>query len=173
MKERMTKLGLTTVWNLLGILGGLLSIASLAENLVSGLVKWKGWIESIVSSYRGLISPMFDLLFEWLPWTAPVWIGDYIVIGAILGASVLRGVSGASVRFDRTSLEIFFTLQFFWPITFPTVLLRALMSRQIVALQESGDVVNEGDRIYVTRTVTWCFAILVAIVILLSINSAS
>ena len=33
MKERMTKLGLTTVWNLLGILGGLLSIASLAENL--------------------------------------------------------------------------------------------------------------------------------------------
>lgn len=84
------------LWNCFGFIGALTGFASMVEGWFDDALQWKGFIETIVTSYRRLKRPLFDFLLGWLPFSVPDWVGDYLVIGGIVVASFAIGARNVS-----------------------------------------------------------------------------
>lgn len=82
MKDK--KNPLSTLWNIIGTIGGVISLSSLAENWAGDLVKWKGFILSFIESYRLMTQTIMDAVFFWLPFHIPQTVSDYIVLGVMI-----------------------------------------------------------------------------------------
>ena len=55
MDEEQTKQlknPLSTLWNVLGTTGGIISLSSMVQNWFDDLLQWKGFILALVESYR-------------------------------------------------------------------------------------------------------------------------
>lgn len=85
---------LITLWNLLGSVGGVISLSSLVQNCFDDLLRWRGFISDVVESYRSIVAPIFDFLFGWMV-GPPDWLVDYIVVGLLLFISLERGLGTA------------------------------------------------------------------------------
>ena len=128
-KNKQTKRNpLRIVWNIFCMVGGILSLSSIAENFT----KWEGFIKQIIETYRQIVHPVFDFILGWIPIYIPLYIYDYFVIGLLIAASYIRALYSADsvtgYRFglwptdfyDENPFVIFaFVLLriFFWPIT--------------------------------------------------------
>lgn len=87
---------LRILWNFLGTIGGVISLASLAEDWFSKALKWKGFIAQVVQAYQSIVHPVAELLFGWLPCQWPLIVGDYLVLGLLYSASHVRGMEPPS-----------------------------------------------------------------------------
>ncbi len=90
-KERANPL--RTLWNTLGTIGGVISLSSMVQTWSDDLFKWKGFVASIIESYRSILEPVQDFIFGWLPWNIPYWVGDYLVFGILVLSSATRASS--------------------------------------------------------------------------------
>ncbi|MEM8931092.1 MAG: hypothetical protein AAGE94_07945 [Acidobacteriota bacterium] len=80
---------LKSVWTWFSTISGIVSLASMVDNLVA----WKGFIEALVLHYQRLVYPVFDLMLAWLPFQIPRALCDYLVLGCIVGGSYIRTLS--------------------------------------------------------------------------------
>ena len=93
-KEKQIKLPknpLVGLWNIFSILSGILGLASIVEDFT----KWQGYIETIISAYRNIVHPVFELLFSWVWFMIPTIFYDYMVIGLLVTISFLRALYAA------------------------------------------------------------------------------
>lgn len=115
-----TKNPLVRLWDLIRSFGAIIGLSSMVQNWFDDLFAWKGFIASIIESYRSIIEPIMDFLFGWLPWTIPMWVGDYLSIGLIwsfgfiLALVRLSGVSRREAVHDVLLFPVMFTP--FWPL---------------------------------------------------------
>ena len=93
---------LKILWNIFSVSTGILSLSSITENFV----KWKGYIDQIINSYRSVIHPIFEFLFSWIPLTIPPIIYDYLVLGMIVAISYLRALHAADKVQGFTSFDL-------------------------------------------------------------------
>jgi hypothetical protein len=74
---------LARLWHATSIPLSIIGLSGLSDSLV----KWRGFIEQIVSSYQSILYPLYSLAFGWFPFKVPLWVGDYLLLGSIFGAS--------------------------------------------------------------------------------------
>lgn len=75
------------LWNIIGTIGGIISLSSMVQDWFSNIILWKGFIASITNSYRSILEPVMDFVFSWLPFHVPYFWGDYFVFGSIYAAA--------------------------------------------------------------------------------------
>ena len=106
-EDKRNRNPLRILWNTIGTVGGIISLSSMVDSWLDDLLKWKGFISSIIQSYRSITMPISDFLFGWLPWSMPLWITDYLILGILYAASHIRGLDMSSDdRFVTTLKEI-------------------------------------------------------------------
>ncbi|MDM3870223.1 hypothetical protein QSV34_02510 [Porticoccus sp. W117] len=88
--KNVEKSPLSRLWDWFCKFTGIVSLSSFAENLFKQLLEWKGFINVLLESYRSIVEPMFLVLTEWLSFSLPLWIGDYVVLGTIVTSSYFR-----------------------------------------------------------------------------------
>lgn len=159
---------LKILWNLVSSIGGIVGLSSLAENWISDLMKWKGWIESVINSYQSIVYPVFEWLLAWLPWGVPSWAIDYIVLGIIFVTSMSKGITPdnnesfktkfSGIKFSDAPLMIIFylSLTIFWPIMF-------FLTLRNYVFEKADDFRD---------TLLWFASIFLGFFILLSVNAA-
>ena len=109
-KEQPYRNPFLSLWNILGTTGGIISLSSMVENWTNDLIQWKGFILSIITSYREIARPIFLFLFAWVPFHVPFWVHDYLVLGLIVAGSEFRAVKD---NWGRNKVKIKL-----WPISF-------------------------------------------------------
>lgn len=179
---------LTTLWNWLGTVGGVISLSSMAEEWASGFFKWGGFINSVIEAYRSVIEPIFSFF--------PIsqWLGDYLVIGLLFSVSLLKGFGGSLVYYhmerhnEDCGLEPNWEDMFAWAslVTFcwPVLVLYASYSSLILLFESKATAIVKNSKgcpvnklsdvnLYeVWRAVLlWFGAVLLGTTILLSINA--
>lgn len=83
MANKQFRNPLTTLWTILGNIGGILGVSSMVQTWAEDLFQWQQAIGSIIEGYRAIVRPVFEFLFSWLPWAIPAWISDYLFLGVI------------------------------------------------------------------------------------------
>ncbi len=154
-----------TVWNVFSTFCGIVALSSMGETLLSNLLKWKGFILKIIESYRAVTEPVFAFLFEWLPFSVPMWVGDYLTFGSVLVASVLKGMKSSDALTGTSRGFVFkIVMCFIFFVSGPYVCMFFVKD----ALFET----NDWDRIFAQWTMKWFATVLLGVVILLAINAA-
>lgn len=80
---------LEKVWSTLGVLGGVLSLSSMAEAIVS----WPAFVKLVIEKYQEFVHPIFNFIFGWLPFSIPTLVFDYLVIGLIWFFALVRAAT--------------------------------------------------------------------------------
>ena len=187
---------LITLWNVLGSIGGAISLSSMVENWFENILKWKGFIETLVNSYREVTEPIFDLFFGWLPFVVPAWVNDYLVFGVIIGLASYKAIPMHRVHtqgqgptqavghldFD-TKATIQFVLEnvllwpwilfyFAWIMRFRWRVYRRWISKtwEIEEEEMNERIGDRADDLFV-RFWLWFGTIVLSVVVLLGINS--
>ena len=103
---------LISLWNVLGVVGGILGLASLHESLVD----WRAFIREIIDIYQSIVYPVVHGMTGWLGWRAPDRLIDYLVIGTVVMGSYLRTRRLLRLNPDTRSLvRSAFIALFAWP----------------------------------------------------------
>lgn len=76
---------LKNAWMVFGTVGGVISIASLFDDLVA----WIDFIQRMIVAYRGLIDPFWSFSLQWVPFHLPRWVHDYLTVSGLTGVSIL------------------------------------------------------------------------------------
>lgn len=168
------------LWNLFGTIGGVISLSSMVQTWFDALLKWKGFIASIIESYRSIVEPAMDFLFGWLPFVVPYWMGDYLIVGTIISLSWRRASSGFTRRANLREFVLFLTA---WPATVAYLFLRAfLLKRLLWAIQHQPDPISyrifnvfgpgsKSELVLQRHFWYWLGAIILGLAVLLAINT--
>jgi hypothetical protein len=151
---------LLTLWNVLGTVGGIISLSSMVQNWFDDLIRWKGFLFDIVASYRAVVEPAIDFLFGWLPFTVPYWLGDYFIFGVLTVTAMFRalGKDGGPRRLEQWAFNRIFYFAF-WPLMFVWWLMLFFSK-------------NTHAGYYQTRFfLLWLSTLVLGLVVLLAINS--
>lgn len=76
---------LKNAWMIFGTVGGVISIASLFDDLVA----WVDFVQRMIIAYRSLIDPFWRYVLQWVPFHLPRWVHDYLTISGLTGVSIL------------------------------------------------------------------------------------
>lgn len=83
------------IWAAYGGFSKLFAILTAAVVLLSWLLRvmaipFGEFVTRVVETYRGIVHPLMDQLFGWLPWTLSDWWRDAIAIYFVIGGAVAR-----------------------------------------------------------------------------------
>ena len=76
---------LAVVWRVISNVSGVLALSSLLERAFDDLLRWKGFIATVVDVYRNVV----DSIVGSLPFSVPLWLADYIVIGILVNTAII------------------------------------------------------------------------------------
>lgn len=117
--KKKFKSPLLTVWNIIGTLGGIISLSSLAEDWAGNIIEWKGFLLDVFSHYEKITAPVSSFLVQILPIEVGPWAGDYLIFGITIQMITLRTggafSNGLWAKKDRPGIaaKLKFILRFF------------------------------------------------------------
>ena len=163
-----------TLWNVLGTIGGIISLSTFAEDLFEKALHWKGFIANVIDAYRSIVNPVADFLFGWLPFALPFLVTNYLILGMLISASVGRGIASYShdPQFTQVHVPSVFQKMRVWVVSvvsWPLVVLMVLLG-SILPLPES-DAERRAYRRGMRLSIRWFVAMILGLVILLAINA--
>ncbi len=169
---------LRAAWNFLGTIGGIISLSSLAEDWVVKGGKWRGFIADLVEAYRSLVNPVFETLFDWLPWNWSIAVGDYLVVGVLLSSSYAKAFVSIGrpsperdmSLFESLSISVIAVLIFTW--TWPLLAISAVLYPILwwQRASSSGDAPSYVES-FIRLMALWFGAVVLGLVVLLAINT--
>lgn len=162
---------LASLWNVLGILGGIISLSSMVENWSADLVSWDSFLSNVISGYRAIAQPAVELFFFWWPYGVSPFFTDYVTLSVMTISSLVRAAitdQGKLFSSDseyREARPLLIMAALFWPL----VLLTALVYKfQDWVYSDQEDYEPEGESF--TLFLQWFGAIVLGVVVLLAIN---
>ena len=72
-----------SIWALLGVIGGVVSLSSLIQDLLPNLIHFNGIIKTGIDTYRSAFWPLAEFIFWCVSYRPPIWLFDYVVLGMI------------------------------------------------------------------------------------------
>ena len=72
---------LKSLWNMIMVGLSILGAASILDDIMGNLLHWKGLIASAMQAYHSVSAPISEFLFGWLPWSLPLLITNYLILG--------------------------------------------------------------------------------------------
>ena len=159
---------LILLWNTLGTIGGIISIASMLQKWNEDLVKWKGFILTIIETYQQIIRPIFEFLSAFLPFNIPPFFQDYLVFGCIIAVSEFRAMR----KREKSKLYIHLLKLLFWPFVLAVIIYTyPEYIRKYLSRQKRPTFVQHNLEIQRTvNTSIWLLTVILGTSILLSIN---
>lgn len=76
---------LLVFWKILSNISGILALSSLLERAFQDLVQWKGFLSTILDTYRSIQKAALDIF----PFNVPLWVADYFVLGLLVNTAIL------------------------------------------------------------------------------------
>lgn len=87
-------------WIVVSTVLAILSLASLAETII----RWVGFIQEMVDSYRSIRDLIWGNLFQFLNLDLPPWVSDHMTLNAIFSVALLWGLSSANSAVGSATL---------------------------------------------------------------------
>lgn len=105
------------VWNILSVPMSVLGLLGLSDSLLS----FHEDLQNIITSYKAVIHPVFELVFCWTWFDVPTLVYDYLFVGILFSSSSFKAVQ-PSIDKSNFVKSIFFHVKDFvllvmlWPL---------------------------------------------------------
>lgn len=178
----MKKNPLIVLLNVLGFVGGILTLSSLVQDWWKDLLRWKGFLAVIIDTYRSIVYPIYHTVFSWVSLSPPPWFYDYVTFGLIVNVAFFRSFGRSmTVKSAKDELEEFYEILVanrFGRVFFPPflyVLARGMFTFlwPALAVPAVGMLVssNTEERKESIHFFSWLLFILIVLALLLSLNT--
>ena len=77
-----------------GTVGGIISLASLFDNVIA----WGEFIVQIIQAYRAVVDSFWGPIFDLLPFHSPRWLNDYFTLSGLSAMAVLWSLHQTSIE---------------------------------------------------------------------------
>ena len=163
----MSKNKIAILWNYLTLPLAIIGLSGLSDNLI----KWHGFLNTLIDNWHIIIFPVWKFLFAWIPFQIPTIIYDYLTFGIIFGSLQIKTLLPSpdkNANYKELINNVlflaymFFSFVLFWPYQIYTIFFYRFTGNQ--------SIINQAMREMAKAYFKWTSYVFIGFLILLAIN---